>query len=173
MQQTTFFRRWNLVAAAAGMLDRCRDLPEVLEVLRERARAIADADGVAVVLRDGDEVAYVGEDAIAPLWTGRRFRLQTCISGLAMLRRAPIVIPDIRLDDRVPLSAYLSTFVQSMAVFPIGAGEPVAALGCYWARTTAIEPGAMTLVETLARSANGTLERLCVEAERAGVAAPY
>ena len=168
MPQNSFFRRWNLLSQASGMLARCHDLSEVLEVLRERARAIAEADGVAVVLREGAEVAYVGEDAIAPLWTGKRFKLETCISGLAMLKRAPVIIPDIRLDDRVPLSAYLSTFVQSMAAFPIGAGEPVAALGCYWAQATTIEPGAMTLIETLTKSANATLERLAIEAEVAG-----
>ena len=97
---------------------------EVLEMLRDSARAIALSDGVAVVRRYGDQVAYVGEDAITPLWTGQRFPIHTCISGLAMLARQPILIPDILKDPRVPLNAYLSTFVRSMAMFPIGTGEP-------------------------------------------------
>ena len=163
MSEPVFFTRWRHLGKAKKQLGGCDDLDEVLEVLRERARTIALSDGVAVVRREGDEVVYVGEDAISPLWTGKRFTLRTCVSGLAMLGRQPIMIPDIRRDDRVPLNAYLSTFVQSMAVFPIGAGEPVAALGCYWAEARPIERGATELLRSLTVSASATLDRLSAQ----------
>jgi GAF domain-containing protein len=147
-------------------LEGCHSLGAVLETLREEGRAIAGADGVAIVRREGDEVAYVGEDAIAPLWTGKRFAIRTCVSGMAILQREPVFVPDILADDRVPLNAYLSTFVRSMAVFPIGAGEPVAALGCYWAEARSIHADAARLIEMLTGAANTALERLAIADER-------
>jgi hypothetical protein len=165
MGEAIFFYRWRLLTEAMAEMERCTSLSDVLEVLRSRGRAIAKADGVTIVLRQGEEVAYVGEDAIAPLWTGKSFAIRTCISGRAILERQPIMIPNIRLDNRVPLNSYLSTFVQSMVVFPLGAGQPIGALGCYWAEARPIEKGAMALIDYLTRSANTALERLAIARE--------
>lgn len=154
------FNRWKQMAQAIDLLGLAPSAGAALEILREHGRAIAQADGVAIIRREGEEVAYVGEDAISPLWTGQRFPVRQCVSGLAMLERRPIFIPDIRLDPRVPLNAYLSTFVASMAMFPIGHGEPKAAMGVYWAVAQEVDPDTLSLLDTLTRSANGTFERL-------------
>src|SRR5512138_3423475 len=79
-----------------------RDLPSVMGAVRRHARRLASADGATFVLREGTMVHYADEDAIAPLCKGRRFPMQACISGLAVLRKETIVIEDIRADPRVP-----------------------------------------------------------------------
>ncbi|MEO5493369.1 MAG: GAF domain-containing protein [Sphingomonas sp.] len=163
MSATIRFKRWRLLSAATRRLSETGTLDGVLAILRMSARAILQSDGVAVVRREGDKVHYVGEDAIAPLWSGQRFPVATCISGIAMLERRMIVIPDIRLDPRVPLNAYLSTFVASMAMAPIGHGNPVAAIGAYWRSTAPIEDDALTLLDMLAKGASAQLERIADE----------
>jgi hypothetical protein len=80
-----------------------------------------------------------------------------------MLERRVIIIPDIRLDPRVPLNAYLSTFVASMSMAPIGRGDPVAAIGAYWRSTAPIEDDALALLDMLAKGAGAQLERLAAE----------
>lgn len=160
MGQTIRFKRWRLMSAATERLGEARSLDEVLEILRSSARAIVRSDGVTVVVRESDKVLYAGEDAIAPLWAGQRFPIQTCVSGMAMTERRMIVIPDIRVDPRVPLNAYLSTFVASMAMAPIGLGEPVAAIGAYWRSTHPIEEDALVLLDMLAKGASAQLERI-------------
>lgn len=170
MAKHLFFQRWSLLTAATTRLGQANSQEEVFEILRESARAIAMADGVAVVRRCGDEVEYIGEDSIAPLWTGQRFSIHTCISGLSMLARAPIAIPDIRQDDRVPLNAYLSTFVQSMAVFPLGSPVPIAALGLYWKEVRPLPQEVAVLVDYLARAANAAFQLIAFQAERRGEA---
>lgn len=160
MGATIRFKRWRLMSAATRRLSEAGTLEGVLEILRISARAILGCDGVAVILREGDLVHYVGEDAIAPLWSGQRFPIKSCISGIAMMERRMIIIPDIRLDPRVPLNAYLSTFVTSMAVSPIGCGEPVAAIGAYWRSTAPIEEDALTLLDMLAKGASAQVERM-------------
>lgn len=130
----------------------------MLGTLRASARVIADADGVTVVKRGGDHVAYVGEDAISPLWTGQRFPIQTCVSGIAILTGEPLLVPDIANDPRVPLNLYLATFAKSLAIFPIGFGPPVAALGAYWREARPIDPEAVSLLTVLARAAGGAFE---------------
>lgn len=101
-------------------------------VVRSGTRRLLGADGATVVLRDGEHCFYADEDAIAPLWKGQRFPADQCISGWAMRRGAQAAVPDIRRDTRIPLNAYLPTFVRSMAMTPLGV-PPVGAVGVYWA----------------------------------------
>jgi hypothetical protein len=159
------FNRWKLMSEALDLMGRAASIDAALEILRAHTRAIGCADGVAVVRRVGDEMVHIGEDAIAPLWTGRRFPIDQSISGLAMTERRPIYIPDIASDARVPREVEEASFVASMAMFPLGIGDPIAALGVYWAKDNPAEPDALALLDTLARSANSTFERLAIARE--------
>ena len=100
-------------------LSRARSLPDVQRVVGAAARDLASADGATFVLRDGDQVHYAEEDAIGPLWKGRRFAIDECISGWSMKHGSPVVIEDVRLDDRIPQDAYRPTFVRSLVMVPI------------------------------------------------------
>lgn len=114
------------LAGAGSVLD-------VAEEVRHLGRRAAGADGATFVLREGNRCFYVEEDAIAPLWKGQRFAIETCISGWAMLHHEVAVVPDIEVDERIPLAAYRPTFVRSLLMVPVGEPEPVAAIGAYWA----------------------------------------
>ncbi|MBX3569655.1 MAG: HD domain-containing protein [Rhizobiaceae bacterium] len=119
--------------ALALSLSMARGLDEVMAAVRSAARPLIGADGVTFVLRDGDECWYAEEDAISPLWKGRRFPVETCVSGYAMRHRELVVIEDIEADDRVPHAAFRSTFVRSLALAPVRRDDPIAAIGAYWA----------------------------------------
>lgn len=108
-------------------------LDRLRAVLSAAARQLVGADGITVVLRDGNHCLYLEEDAIAPLWKGRRFPMSACISGWVMLNASPVVIPDVFSDPRIPSAAYSPTFVRSMAMVPIGKDDPMGAVGAYWA----------------------------------------
>jgi CheY-like chemotaxis protein len=131
----------------------CRDSEEVMAVLRDSARHLTGADGLTVVLRDGDLCHYVEEDAIAPLWKGLRFPLQACISGWCMLNRQQVAIPDIYADARVPHEAYRPTFVKSLAMTPIRSEDPIGAIGLYWARHHQAGADEMEVLQALGDSA--------------------
>jgi len=146
--------------AAIELLSGAQSLDDIIERLRQAARQAVGADGICMVLRDGDYVEYVAEDAMAPLFTGQRFKLDYCISGLSIRDRATIVIPDILADPRAPRAAYEPTFVRSMAMTPIGEPEPVAAIGAYWAKTGAPDPAAVTRLEAIARAASTALKNV-------------
>jgi signal transduction histidine kinase/ActR/RegA family two-component response regulator len=118
---------------AVQRLSAARDLPAVVEVVRSTTRGLIGADGVTFVLREGDQVFYAAEDAISPLWQGRRFPASECVSGWAMLHRELVAIPDIYDDPRVPHEAYRPTFVRSLAMVPVNREAPIAAIGVYWA----------------------------------------
>src|SRR6266700_3258256 len=98
----------------AHELSHLRDLAGVMDVVRVRARELMHADGVTFVLREGDQVFYAEEDAIGPLWKGRRFPQSACVSGWAMLNRQSVAIRDVYQDERVPVTAYRPTFVKSL-----------------------------------------------------------
>jgi GAF domain-containing protein len=121
----------NLAAA----FDAAQTLADIGAVVRVEARRLTGAQGATFVLREDDRCFYADEDAIAPLWKGQRFPIITCISGWAMLHDETAVVPDIHADERIPLAAYLPTFVRSLVMVPVGSPAPAAAIGAYWSRS--------------------------------------
>lgn len=109
------------------------DICGVTAITRRAARDLTAADGVTFVLRELDSCFYADEEAIGPLWKGRRFPLNACISGWVMMHNSPVVIQNVYDDTRIPHDAYKPTFVRSLAMVPVRAPEPIAAIGAYWA----------------------------------------
>lgn len=150
--------RWARLAHAIERLAGARSLDAVIDILRSTARRIVGADGIAIVLRDGDLCHYVAEDSMEPLWAGQRFPAETCVSGWAMKHAQTVAIPDILVDPRVPQDAYRTTFVRSMAMVPIGMPDPVAAVGAYWSDSGQPSGDEIALLESLTRAAATSLE---------------
>lgn len=147
----------DALLAALCLLGAARDLDTVMAIVRCAARKLIRADGVTFVLREGPMVHYADEDAIAPLWKGRRFPATACVSGVAILERAPVVIEDIYADPRVPVEAYRETFVKSLAMVPIRAEDPLGALGAYWARRHRATQREVALLAALAAAAGSAV----------------
>src|SRR5690242_15372817 len=125
--------RGKLLLAACARLSVAQTLAEVVEVVRSSARAACSADGVTFVLRDGNQCHYIEEDAIGPLWKGRRFPMAHCISGWAMLNGKTAAIEDVFADPRIPHDVYRQTFVKSLVMAPVSREHALAAIGLYWA----------------------------------------
>lgn len=137
-----------------------RTLEDVQRIVRTSARALTGADGTTFVLRDGAMCFYADEDAIAPLWKGSRFPMETCISGWAMLNGTAAVIPDIYADERIPHSAYLPTFVKSLVMVPIRRLDPVGAIGIYWSRQRHPSEHEVAVLQALADSTSIAMEHV-------------
>jgi diguanylate cyclase (GGDEF)-like protein len=131
-------------------LSMAHDLQSIMDIMRHAARELTGADGATFVLRDDGKCFYAEEDAIAPLWKGLRFPMETCISGWAMMNRQSAVIPDIYVDSRIPADAYRPTFVKSLAMVPIRTRDPIGAIGNYWAEMRQPTPEQMKVLQTLA-----------------------
>jgi two-component system CheB/CheR fusion protein len=134
-------------------------LHDVTAAIRRAARCLTDADGVTVVLRDGDQCHYVDEDAVAPLWKGKRFPASSCVSGWVMARGEAAAIPDIYADARVLHDAYRPTFVKSLALVPVGS-PAIAAIGAYWATLHEPSPYELRILRALADTAFLGLARI-------------
>lgn len=144
--------RWLQLVAAVERLSAADTLADIIEVVRRTARAISGAEGVTFILREGDRCHYVEEDAVGPLWKGRRFPLSACISGWCMQTGKAAAISDIYADPRVPHDAYRPTFVHSLVMTPVGGERPFAAIGAYWSQTRVFSGTEIALLEALARS---------------------
>lgn len=161
--------RQQYLLKASERLVTARTIAEVVEVLRDTARNTVGAEGIAVVLKEGDRCAYVAEDSVSPLWQGESFPQEKCISGWAMRHRRTVFIRDVRLDERIPQEAYARTFVRSLVMVPIGTPKPVAALGAYWSEVIDQDGATIERLEALARLATIAVEnaRLSVARDRA------
>lgn len=135
-------------------------LERITEVVAHAVRQVMGADGATFVLREDGHCFYVDEDAIAPLWKGSRFPLESCVSGWTMRHRQVVQIPDIYVDPRVPHDAYRPTFVKSLAMAPIRSAEPIGALGAYWSVEHTATPAQVRMLEVLANSASVAVENL-------------
>jgi two-component system CheB/CheR fusion protein len=131
----------------------CRRLDDVVATLSSAARCLSGADGATVVLRDGDFVRYVDESAVAPLWKGRRFPIEQCVSGWSILHHEQVTIPDVYDDPRVPVAAYRPTFVRSLVMTPIRGEDPLGALGAYWSQRHEASEEEREILAALAESA--------------------
>ena len=155
LQEAAAPSRWYIGAMehlvdVVQQLSLARDLPAIMDIVRHAARELTGADGATFVLRDDDKCFYAEEDAIAPLWKGLRFPLETCVSGWAMINRQAAVIPDIYADARIPADAYRPTFVKSLAMVPIRTIDPIGAIGNYWAVNHHPTPEQVKVLQTLA-----------------------
>jgi signal transduction histidine kinase len=148
----------------AQRLSYARALDGVIDVVKRSARKLLASDGVTFVLRDVDRCYYVDEEAIAPLWKGGRFPMNSCISGWAMIHRESVVIEDIYADARIPHDLYRQTFVKSLVMAPIRQADPLGAIGAYWAARRRPSPREVGLLESIAAAtctaiANAELNR--------------
>lgn len=148
----------NILTDVVEKLSLANTLPMITQTVAAAARKLSGADGATFVLRDQNHCFYADETAISPLWKGRRFPLETCISGWAMNHRQVVVIEDIYKDSRIPHDAYRPTFVKSLCMVPIRAEAPMGAIGNYWADGYCPDPEEIKLLQVLANSAAIALE---------------
>lgn len=141
-------------------LSATRKMEEIAEIIRHAARAIVNADGATFILRKGDFCYYADEDAIGPLWKGRHFPIDACISGWAMTRAEQVIIPDIYNDPRVPVDAYRPTFVKSLAITPVRRTAPIAAIGTYWKNRHEATTEDRRLLQALADTTSVAIENV-------------
>ncbi|MBI1211338.1 MAG: GAF domain-containing protein [Alphaproteobacteria bacterium] len=139
-------------------LSHAHDVDAIVDIVRVAARELTGADGATFVLRDVDKCYYVEENAISPLWKGRRFPLTACISGWVMLNGTPAVIEDIYVDPRIPAEAYRPTFVKSLVMVPVRQKAPIAAIGNYWATKRRPTDREVEILQALADSTSVAME---------------
>jgi signal transduction histidine kinase/CheY-like chemotaxis protein len=151
---------WGMqqLVSVVQRLSIARNLPAIMDIVRHAARNLVGADGASFILREADNCFYAEEDALGPLWKGRRIPMSTCIGGWAMLNRQPAAVKDISQDARITPGLYQSTFVKSLLMMPIRTLAPIGAIGVYWARPHRATSEEVELLQGLADSAAVAIE---------------
>ncbi|KTC88676.1 response regulator [Fluoribacter dumoffii] len=139
-------------------LSQANDIQTITEIVRFAARELTGADGATFVLKEGDFCYYVEENAIAPLWKGKRFPMKTCISGWVISHKQSAVIEDIYRDPRIPQDTYRPTFVKSLAMVPIRREDPIGAIGNYWAKKRLPTQEELSILQALADTTSVALK---------------
>jgi GAF domain-containing protein len=127
-EREQYIRSVELLIDVVRQLSIATDLEAIIEITCQAARALTGADGATFVLRDGDLSHYANEDAIGPLWKGKRFPLDSCIGGWCIANGKSVEIPDVFADDRIPAGVYEPTFIKSLAMVPIRQSFPLGAI---------------------------------------------
>ncbi|HVY84159.1 MAG TPA: GAF domain-containing protein [Caulobacterales bacterium] len=160
LEPTPTWTEYPPLAEAIDSLAEAETELDVAVIIRSLARRLTTADGATVVLKRGDRVAYVDEDAIGPLWKGQDFPIEACISGWAILNKQTVVIDNVFDDPRIPIVAYKPTFVNSLAMAPVRPHDPIAAIGAYWAKPHRATKEEVKALEAVAEAAAFALDRI-------------
>lgn len=161
----SFSRSLERLLSCVQSLSLARDLETIMALVRKEARELTGADGATFVLREGDNCYYAEENAIAPLWKGKRFPMSTCISGWVMLNKQAAMIEDIYADPRIPVDAYRPTFVKSLLMVPIRKDSPIGAIGNYWSKPHVPTMQEIKLLQALADSTSIAIENVQLYAD--------
>ncbi|MEI9917465.1 MAG: ATP-binding protein [Bacteroidota bacterium] len=154
--------RNQLLVTAVLQLSMARTIDQVGDIVRAVARKLTGAQGATFILREDEQCYYANEDAIAPLWKGRRFPMEACISGWVMLNKTHAVIPDIYEDQRIPHEAYRPTFVKSLVMVPIRKEDPLGAIGNYWSSNVIADQQTLKVLQALADITAVSIENINV-----------
>ncbi|MBY5353630.1 hypothetical protein HFO94_08775 [Rhizobium leguminosarum] len=98
-------------------------------------------------------------DAFDPLWIGRRFPVDACVSGLSIASNEKVIVHDIAQDERTLNTIYEGTFVRAVSVVPLSS-PGLSAIGFYWAEPHTPTDNELEMVEVLGRVASTTLSLL-------------
>ncbi len=166
--RTTHLHAMEHLVRVVQQLAQARTLTNVVDIVRDAARELTGSDGATFVLRDGDDCYYVEENAISPLWKGRRFPMSACISGWVMQNATPAAIEDIHADPRIPVDTYRATFVKSLVMMPVGRTAPMAAIGAYWAIRRLPTASEIAILQALADTTAVAMQNVHLHAELEG-----
>jgi diguanylate cyclase (GGDEF)-like protein len=155
-----YFAAMQKLVGVVQQLSLARTLGEIMEIVRHAARDLTGADGATFVLKDNDQCYYAAENAISPLWKGRRFPMDICLSGWVMRHRQAAIVEDVFQDPRIPVEAYRPTFVRSLAMVPIRTMDPLGAIGNYWASTYRPSNEQLTILQALADTTAVAMEHV-------------
>ncbi len=81
------FDRAEYLISVIQELSLARNLATVIDIVKRAARQLTDSDGSTFILQDNGQCYYVDEEAIAPLWKGKRFPLSICIERIFPRKR--------------------------------------------------------------------------------------
>lgn len=141
-------------------LSAARTLERVMDIIRHSVCDLTGSDGATFVLRENNSCYYAEEAAISPLWKGKRFPIDVCISGWVMMNKKPAVIEDIYKDARIPIDAYRKTFVKSLLMVPIRSSDPIGAIGSYWKDRHHPTAGEIMILQVLADTAAISMDNI-------------
>lgn len=159
-QNVSYTEAMEHLVDVVQLLSQARTLDDVTGIVRLNARDLTGADGVTFVLRDNEQCYYAEESAITPLWKGRRFPMNVCISGWVMKNAQPVSIEDIYSDPRIPVDIYQPTFVKSLSIVPVRRNNPIATIGSYWAKPHHSSEREMAILQALADTTSVALENI-------------
>jgi PAS domain S-box-containing protein len=159
----TSYGRLECLAEAIEEMSSARSPKELVEIMGRAAQKVAGVDGVTLSLREGEHVYHAAESACEPLWAGKRFPIQNCLSGWCILNQQTAVVPDVLSDERAPREVYEPTFIRAAVVVPLAGFDAGGAAGNYWRQRHEPAPDEVAALQTIARAAGSVLNRISAE----------
>jgi len=143
------------------------DLDAILGVVVAGAlRAVPQAEGAVVELREGDELVYRNPGGSIMDRAGLRLPLRGSLAGACLLSGEAVLCPDVREDPRVKRDLIEGLHLRSCVLVPLlRGGEAVGVLKLQSSRIGAFGETDLKLAQVLAGSATTALADVALRAQ--------
>ena len=141
------------------------DLESVQQIVTSSARKLTNAEGAALILREGDECLYAEINGIGPLWKGKKYKIETCLCWRVITDKEPVIIKNIYSDRKINITEYTATSIKSLAMVPIGTENPLGAIAVYWSNLFEASEIEIQLLQTLGDAASRAIENVRLYSE--------
>lgn len=152
--------RLKLLIGAIKSIATSYSMKSIMHTVNTTAGKIMNAKGSSFILREGEYCYFADENAITPLFRGKRFLLKDCISGWVIRNKKQAAIKDIYSEEKTLTELYKGTFVKSLAISPIRQNDPLGAIEVYWDKYYEPSPEEFQLLQTLADATAKAVENI-------------
>jgi two-component system CheB/CheR fusion protein len=111
------------------------EFEQMTGVVCRAVRELTGADGATLVLREGDRCAMPRKTGSLRCGRAAISRLTSAFSGWAMQHQEVAIVEDVHADPRLQHALYGPTFVNSLAMIPVGTGHSRCIDRCLLGRT--------------------------------------
>jgi diguanylate cyclase (GGDEF)-like protein/PAS domain S-box-containing protein len=150
------------------------DLPSVMTVMAERARALAHATGGLIELVEGEEIVCRAASGETARQMGTRLRIAGSLSGHAIATDQVLLCDDARTDPRVDRALASAVHARSVLAAPLHAGpEIIGVLKVLSDKPQAFSLRDVTNLQILVESLGATIQRQRITAQLQASEAQY
>jgi len=112
-------RLGEIIAVQQELASQPDDRAAIGEIVVARMKTLTSADAAVVELVDGDEMVYAAASGTLQAHVGRRLKIASSLSGLAIREGETFACEDCEHDPRVDKQACRAVGVRSMIVAPL------------------------------------------------------
>ncbi len=143
--------RYEALIKAIQEMSVAKEPEKIRKIATEAVCQITNCQEASFFIKEKDQCLCTEESGRKKLWKGKHFPMDSSISGWVIQNQEGAIVRNIGKDKRITAETFQDTFVQSLAIVPVGTNG---AIGAYWPTKHKASTTEISLLESLAENTN-------------------